>query len=70
MTVPDGLVEAVAAARTQWGIEVTTERFSPYVASRATADPGELRLVDLCLACACVDGDPKAIAALDRELVT
>src|SRR5688572_18506791 len=64
------MAEAAAAARTLWGIDVTVDQLQAYVTTRPSADLTELRLMDLCLACACVAGDPKALAALDRELVT
>jgi RNA polymerase sigma-70 factor (ECF subfamily) len=62
------LAEAVSTARTQWGVEVTPERLQSYVARSAAAT--NLHLVDLCLACACTDGDAIALAAFDRELTS
>jgi RNA polymerase sigma-70 factor (ECF subfamily) len=64
---PQELAEAVAAARTQWGIEVAPERLQTY-ATRGGTPSASTHLVDLCLACACNDGDTTALAAFDREL--
>jgi RNA polymerase sigma-70 factor, ECF subfamily len=60
-------VDAVSEARTAWGIEVTPERLQAY-AERVAPVTSQVRLTDLCLTCACVDGDVTAIAVFDREL--
>jgi RNA polymerase sigma-70 factor (ECF subfamily) len=39
----------------------------PYLAERLTAVTDDPHVEDLALACACVVGDPKALAALDRQ---
>ena len=63
---PQELAEAVAAARTQWGIEVDPQRLHTYAARHGAPT----QLVDLCLTCACNDRDTTALAAFDRELRT
>ncbi len=63
------LAEAVSAARSQWGIEVNPQRLQAY-AARNGEIAASTRLTDLCLACACNDGDTNALAAFDRELRT
>jgi len=62
----------IAAARAAWPeIELTAERFLAYLAERAPAgaEPAvalrALHTSDLYLACACVHGDPAALAAFD-----
>lgn len=63
------LADAISAARSQWGIEVIAQRLQAY-AARNGEPAANTRLVDLCLACACNDGDTTALAAFDRELRT
>jgi len=61
--------EAVAAAAATWpSFAVAGARFARFVTVRATtgADLARLRLADLYLACACLDGDSAAIAAFER----
>lgn len=59
----------MAAARSQWGVDVNPQRLQAY-AERNGAVAASTRFTDLCLACACNDGDPAALAAFDRELRT
>jgi RNA polymerase sigma-70 factor (ECF subfamily) len=66
----DVLGAMVAAARAAWpGIEVDPERFVRFVAQRVGpgVGPRDLPASDLYLACACADGDPRAIAAFERR---
>ncbi|MDC0675193.1 transcriptional regulator [Nannocystis radixulma] len=70
------LADAVAAAERTWpGLSLPARRFVAALAARLAADrPVEAALAELCvddlyLACACVDGDPKALAGFDRLLV-
>ncbi|PCC74059.1 RNA polymerase sigma-70 factor, ECF subfamily [Nannocystis exedens] len=70
------LADAVAAAARAWpGVSLPAVRFVAALAPRLAADrPVEAALAELCtgdlyLACACVDGDPRALAQFDRLLV-
>ena len=67
MASPQELAEAVLAARSQWGIAVTPQRLQTYAARNGSL-AANTRLHDLCLACACSDGDATALTAFDREL--
>ncbi|HVE83305.1 MAG TPA: sigma-70 family RNA polymerase sigma factor [Myxococcales bacterium] len=53
------------------GIDVPEEEFQRYLSERLPdpgADPGELNVEDLYVACGCALGNPQALAALEREL--
>nr|WP_276604420.1 sigma-70 family RNA polymerase sigma factor [Nannocystis sp. RBIL2] len=70
------LASVVVAAAAAWpGVSLTAARFVAALAPRLAADrPVEAALAELCtgdmyLACACVDGDPRALAQFDRLLV-
>jgi RNA polymerase sigma-70 factor (ECF subfamily) len=61
--------ELWATARTAWPeITVSRDTFVAYLGERlGDTDPAQLQLGDLYLACACVSGDPRALAVLDRR---
>jgi RNA polymerase sigma-70 factor (ECF subfamily) len=66
----DVLDALVTAARAAWpGVDVDPERFVRFVAQRVApeVEPRDLPASDLYLACACADGDPRAIAAFERR---
>jgi RNA polymerase sigma-70 factor, ECF subfamily len=68
---PDHLAQALAAGRTAWPpVDLEPDQLAPYLAARfPEGDPGtaldNLALADLYLACACLRGDERAIAALE-----
>lgn len=63
------VAEAVREARRRWPeVTVSVAELSQWARDRANdGNPAELRLVDLCLACACARGDAAALAAFARE---
>jgi len=69
------LSERVCEARDRWtSFAVTTEAFLAYVAARQPNEPSAetlraMRWSELYLACACVAGDARAIAAFDSGYV-
>jgi RNA polymerase sigma-70 factor, ECF subfamily len=76
----DALVAACRSAREAWpgiGLGVADEAFVEYLACRlpSTCDDlaagiDKLRVTDLYLACACVHGDPAAMAAFDAHFLS
>jgi len=69
--VPLRVATSVRAGREAWpGIVVADAVFARYVAERGIGDAeGGLHLADLYLACACAQGDPMAVAELDRAFL-
>jgi RNA polymerase sigma-70 factor, ECF subfamily len=66
------LAEATALGRrAHAGVEVPTEVFAAYLFERGLADAtgGVAFAADLYLCCACLRGDPRAVAAFDAALV-
>jgi RNA polymerase sigma-70 factor (ECF subfamily) len=61
------LLRAVREANEAWpDVRIPAPAFAAYVAARdPLAEPSHLR--DLYLACACIEGDARAVAVLDRE---
>ncbi|HEY0483716.1 MAG TPA: hypothetical protein VGD37_39630 [Kofleriaceae bacterium] len=71
------VIDIVAAARAVWpAIELADERFVAYLAERVPEDTvpaaalRALHVSDLYLACACVHGDPAALAAFDDHCLS
>jgi RNA polymerase sigma-70 factor (ECF subfamily) len=66
--VDAGLARALVIGRAAWPeVEVLDADFAEYLHARAAGgDPSALEVSDLYLACACVAGNPKALAAFDR----
>jgi len=70
------LAQVLLAGQGAWpGVALAPERFVSYVAERLARDTPlaealrTLRVADLYLCCACTDGDPAAIAALEGQLL-
>ena len=64
------LAALVARARRAWpDLGVDEDRFAGYLAARLDGDD-PLHVEDLYLACACVDGLPRALAAFDERHLT
>jgi RNA polymerase sigma-70 factor (ECF subfamily) len=68
------LSDAVVAGRSAWrDVALSADRFVSYLARRAPAEGDVvqglrgLNLIDLYIACACNDGNPRAIAALEQH---
>jgi RNA polymerase sigma-70 factor (ECF subfamily) len=60
---------AWTAARTAWPqLGVPRERFAAFLSARAGDGLGGLRVVDLYVACGCIDGDPAAMQAFESLL--
>jgi RNA polymerase sigma-70 factor (ECF subfamily) len=66
--LPSRIATAIREARAAWpGIVVADAVFAAYLAGRgADDDGGRLHESDFYLACACAEGDPQAVAELDR----
>jgi RNA polymerase sigma-70 factor (ECF subfamily) len=62
---------AIEAARQAWPqLTVRDEVFASYLLARTEGTkPEELQVADLYLACACVEGDPRALTELDRAFL-
>lgn len=72
----DAVARTIEKARAAWPeLDLTPALFRPYLLERmpegpnATAAIESLHAADLYLACACAVGDPRALAAFERELV-
>jgi RNA polymerase sigma-70 factor, ECF subfamily len=64
----DAVDALVAQARELWPeITVSGERFARFLADRGESEPA--CRVDLVLACACLDGDPAALALFEERLL-
>lgn len=58
------------SSRAAWpGVELDPARFMAFLAARVKGDLGAVRTPDLYLACACLAGDPLALAALDARII-
>jgi len=71
------MLHVVAAARAAWPtVDLATDLFAAYLADRTPDDVAfdaavrHLHASDLYLACACVNGDPNAIAAFELHCLT
>lgn len=69
----DGLRPAIESAPRAWpDVKVAAERLGQYLApliAEAGDSSASLQLGDLFLACACLDGSPKALSHFQRELL-
>jgi RNA polymerase sigma-70 factor (ECF subfamily) len=67
----DALVAVWDGARAAWpGVELAPERFMGWLAARHQGDLAALRTGDLYLACACLQRDGQALAALDAAVIS
>jgi RNA polymerase sigma-70 factor (ECF subfamily) len=60
------------AGRSAWpGVDVTAERFAQHFRAHhpEDGDPSALHAADLYLACACEDGEPRALAAFEARYI-
>ena len=66
--LPPGTVAAIQEARQAWpDFELSEATFATYLAGRRRDEDGPpLHAPDLYLACACAEGNARAVAALDR----
>ena len=68
--LPPGTVAAIRESRRAWPeVDLSDATFAAYLAGRGhdeSADGAALHVTDLYLACACAEGNARAVAALDR----
>jgi RNA polymerase sigma-70 factor (ECF subfamily) len=66
----DALVTLISAARAQWPlVRLSDERFVDHLRAKNTGPLEQVRGPELFLACACLEGDAAALAALDLQFI-